>query len=234
MSALEDWIAELFAEPQLLRMGHAQRKADLNLGLGWLYYALGRIVRPATAVVIGSFRGFAPLVLARALADNGEGGRLHFIDPSLVDDFWRDPVAVQRYFGSHGVTNVDHHGMTTQQFVASDAYRDLLAPGLVLVDGYHTADQARFDFEAFADKLAPQGIILLHDSVWRQSSPMYGPGREYVRNVVDFVDELKSDAAWQLFDVPFGEGLTLVRRPAAPTTCADPSPPAPRAEEARP
>jgi predicted O-methyltransferase YrrM len=234
MPALEEWIAQLFADPQLLRMGHAQRKADLNLGLGWLYYALGRIIRPTTAVVIGSFRGFAPLVFARALADNAEGGRLHFVDPSLVDDFWSEPSAVQRYFGGFDATNIIHHRATTQEFVSSDAYRGLDPPGLVLVDGYHTAEQARFDFEAFADKLAPQGMILLHDSVWREPSPMYGPGREYVRNVVDFVEALKTEAAWQTFDVPFGAGLTLVRRRVLPPTCLDPSPPAPLQTEERP
>jgi len=234
MLALDDWIAQLFADPQLLRMGHAQRKADLNLGLGWLYYALGRILRPQTAVVIGSFRGFAPLVIARALADNAEGGRVHFIDPSLVDDFWRDPAVVRSYFDSFGVSNIVHHRATTQEFVATQAYRQLAPAELVMVDGYHTAEQARFDFEAFADKLAPQGIVLLHDSVWRQSSPMYGPGREYIRNVVDFVEQLKVDPAWQAFDLPFGEGLTLVRRPALPPACVDPSPPAPVTDEARP
>jgi predicted O-methyltransferase YrrM len=231
MPALDDWIAQLLADPQMLRMGHGQRAADQNLGLGWLYYALGRIVRPASAVVIGSFRGFAPLIFARALADNADGGQLHFIDPSLVDGFWRDPAAVKQYFGDYGVTNVVHHRATTQEFITTDAYRQLEPLGLVMVDGYHTADQARYDFEAFADKLAPQGIILLHDSIWRNASPMYGPGREYVRNVVDFVEELKADARWQVFDLPFGEGLSLVRRPLAPPTCLDPSPPSPRREE---
>jgi predicted O-methyltransferase YrrM len=229
MSSLNDWIAALFAHPNLLRMGHAQRAEDQNLGLGWLYYALARILRPTTVVVIGSYRGYAPLVFARALADNAEGGELHFIDPSLVDDHWKDPLEVRNYFGEFDAINVTHHRMTTQEFVAAPVFHELQAPGIVLVDGYHTAEQARFDFNAFAPKLAPQGLILLHDSVWRQPSPMYGPGREYVRDVVDFVTELKTDAAWQVFDLPFGEGLSLVRRAVAPPECLDPSLPPVRA-----
>ncbi len=216
MSSLNEWIAELFACPDLLRMGHAQRKDDLNLGLGWLYYALGRILRPSVGVVIGSFRGFAPLVLARALSDNGEGGAVHFIDPSLVDDFWRDGATVEAHFEQFGLTNVVHHCLTTQQFVETPAYRQLEAPGIVLVDGYHTAAQAKFDFDAFAEKLAAEGVVLLHDSIWKQTSPMYGPGREYVRDVVDFVAELKERPAWQVFDLPFGEGVSLVRRVTTP------------------
>lgn len=221
MNSLNDWIAALFAHPNLLRMGHGQRAEDQNLGLGWLYYALARIFRPTSIVVIGSYRGFAPLVFARALADNSAGGELHFIDPSLVDDHWKDPAAVQAYFGEFEATNITHHCMTTQDFLTTPAFRELEPPGIVFVDGYHTAEQARFDFNAFADKLAPQGIILLHDSVWRTPSPMYGPGREYVRDVVDFVSELKADPEWQVFDLPFGEGLSLVRRAVAPPECLD-------------
>ena len=91
---MNDWIATLFQQPDLLRMGHGQRSEDLNLGLGWLYYGLTRAIRPSTIVAIGSFRGFVPLVLGKASQDNVENGRVYFIDPSLVDDFWKDPARV--------------------------------------------------------------------------------------------------------------------------------------------
>ena len=72
---MTDWIARLLERPDLQGMGHGQRVEDLNLGLGWLYYALARLLRPRIVVVIGSYRGFAPLVFGRALADNQESGR---------------------------------------------------------------------------------------------------------------------------------------------------------------
>src|SRR4029079_12750507 len=78
----EEFIRQLFSNPDMLRMGHFQRLDDFNLGLGWMYYALGRIIRPSTAVVIGSYRGFAPSVIAKSLSDNTEGGEVVFIDPS--------------------------------------------------------------------------------------------------------------------------------------------------------
>ena len=62
---LSAWIARVYANPELRRMGHNQRLEDLNLGLGWLYYGFARLVRPARAVVIGSWRGFVPLVIAK-------------------------------------------------------------------------------------------------------------------------------------------------------------------------
>jgi predicted O-methyltransferase YrrM len=216
MEPLTDWIAKLFDERDLLRMGHAQRAEDLNLGLGWLYYALVRVVRPKCAVVIGSYRGFVPLVLARALSDNAERGELYFIEPSLVDDFWKDDLAVRDYFGSFGCGQIRHYRQTTQEFVESKTYQQLEDIGILFIDGYHSAEQAEFDFDVFADKLAPQGLVLLHDSVWRLPSRIYGPGREYVQDVVDFIEVLKGRPQWQVLDLPLGDGVTVVRRSELP------------------
>jgi hypothetical protein len=58
---LGKWIARLLADRGLRGQGHAQRVEDGNLGLGWIYYALGRLL-PRTVVVIGSLRGFTPLI----------------------------------------------------------------------------------------------------------------------------------------------------------------------------
>jgi predicted O-methyltransferase YrrM len=209
---MNDWIAKLFEQRDLTRMGHGQRVADLNLGLGWLYYGLARVLRPAAVVVIGSFRGFVPLVFGKALADNGENGLVHFIDPSLVDDFWREPQGVRDYFARYGVTNVRHYLMTTQQFVASESYHALERVGIVFVDGYHSEEQARFDYEAFRELLALDGIVLFHDSVRCDTSRIYGPGRDYECRVKHFINSLKLNPRLQVFDLPFFEGVTLVRR----------------------
>jgi predicted O-methyltransferase YrrM len=211
-----DWIARLFQDPQMLGMGHAQRLADANLGLGWVYYALARLLRPARIVVIGSYRGFAPLVFGRALHDNGEGGSLWFIDPSLADGFWSDPRAVSAHFAGYGVTNVRHFLMTTQEFVATESYRMIGPVGLLHVDGLHTEEQAEFDFDAFAPNLTPSAIALFHDSVDIGVSKLYGPERAYTRTVRRLMDRLKQRSDLQVFDLPFGAGLTLVRRAELP------------------
>lgn len=209
---MTDWIAQLFEHPDLTRMGHGQRVEDLNLGLGWLYYGLARTIRPQVAVVIGSYRGFVPLVLGKALADNGEHGQVWFIDPSLVDDFWRNSRAVTEHFERFGVTNVRHVLMTTQEFVRSEAYRDLGSVGIVFVDGFHSEEQARFDFNAFRERLAPDGVVLFHDTRRVKMSNMYGQDRRYELRVKCFVDSLKSDRDWQVFDLPYFDGVSLVRR----------------------
>jgi len=209
---MRNWINTLFENKDLLRMGHHQRAEDANLGLGWLYYALARVLRPSRVVVIGSFRGFVPLIFSKALADNSEGGEVWFIDPSIVDDFWKDPSVVQQFFGGFGVSNIKHFLMTTQQFVMSESYRSLEGIGIVFIDGYHSEQQARFDYEAFQANLCPEGIILFHDSVKVRISRMYGPDRPYEHRVKCFVDKLKDDSGLQVFDLPFGDGVTFVRK----------------------
>jgi predicted O-methyltransferase YrrM len=209
---LGEWIAELYSQPEMLLMGHNQRADDLNLGLGWLYYALGRLLHPARVVVIGSYRGFAPLVLAKALSDNVEDGSVVFIDPSMVDEFWTEPAAVQQHFAALGATNIEHHQMTTQEFVTTETYSTLGEIGLLFVDGYHSAEQARFDYEAFRDRLTPRSFVLFHDSMSERESTIYGSDKKYTLSVRRFIDELKGDASLQVLDVPFGTGLTMVRK----------------------
>jgi len=207
-----DWITRVMAHPRLLLSGHAQRAEDQNLGLGWLYYSLGRILRPRLAVVIGSWRGFVPLMLAKALQDNLEGGEVIFIDPSLVDDFWKQPAEVSAYFRSLGVENIRHFRMTTQEFVGSSEYGLLDELGLVFIDGRHTQEQAAFDYNAFKPLLSPRGLVLLHDSMVVRDDKVYGADKAYKMTVKYFVDRLKEDASLQVFDLPFGaSGLTLVR-----------------------
>lgn len=208
---MDEFIRRLYEDPQLQRMGHAQRAEDLNLGLGWQYYALARIIRPRSAVVVGSYRGFAPMVIAKALADNLEGGEVCFIDPSMVDDFWRDAVAVGAHFRRYGLDNIRHHCATTQQFVEGAEYAQLQDVGLLMIDGMHTAEQARFDYLAFLDKLSEDAVVLFHDSTGPKLSPIYGSDRVYRHTVYRLIERLHATAGLEVLSLPFDSGITMVR-----------------------
>ncbi len=213
-----DWLEKILAQEDLGMMGHGQRPGYLDLGLGWLYYALARLLRPARVVCIGSWRGFVPIVLGHALKHNGEGGRITFIDPSLVDDFWSKPQRTRAWFESFGLENIEHHRLTTQEFVGTEAYRTLAAVGLLFVDGYHTAEQARFDHEVFLERLTQDAYILFHDSIRPKFSALYGEDKCYTHTVHLYIDELKRRPELQVIDFPFGAGLSLVRRAAIVAT----------------
>lgn len=214
-----DWIARVIEQPRLLLSGHGQRAEDRNLGLGWLYYSLGRVMRPRRAVVIGSWRGFAPLMFGKALQDNLEGGEIIFIDPSLVDDFWKHKTEVDAYFRGLGVENIRHFRMTTQEFVGSPDYQSMEEVGIVFIDGRHTQEQAKFDYDSFKPLLAERGVVMLHDSMVVRDDKVYGAAKAYTMTVKYFVDQLKQDPTLQVFDLPFGaSGLTLVRSLAGEAT----------------
>jgi predicted O-methyltransferase YrrM len=207
---LSAWIRQLFSDTALTGMGHAQRVDDLNLGLGWIYYGLARVACPQRVVVIGSYRGFAPMVFARALADNSEGGRVTFIDPSMVDEFWCDSARVQAHFAAHGIDNIDHYCMTTQQFVESAAWKGVGEIGILMVDGFHSEEQARFDHQAFAPQLG-DGYALFHDSVRERLSRIYDADNPYLHTVKRYMDALRRDPAWEVLTLPYGDGLCMVR-----------------------
>lgn len=205
MSSMFTWVSQLLTIDKLVESGHGQRREDKNLGLGWLYYALVRIYRPKTVVIIGSWRGFVPIVLAHACEDNLEGGEVIFIDPSLVDDFWKDPKTVREHFSGFGSANIRHFCMTTQEFVKTDEYKALDKIGMLFVDGMHTAEQARFDHEAFVEKLI--GPTLFHDSLSVQLSTLYGT--PYRHTVGQYVEDLRA-RDFPMLNIDHGQGVAIV------------------------
>jgi predicted O-methyltransferase YrrM len=214
---MQEFIRQLFSDPQMLRMGHAQRAADLNLGLGWIYYGLARLIRPQIAVVIGSYRGFVPALMARALSENSEQGRVVFIDPSYADEFWKDPARVQEHFKALGVNNVHHFCQTTQEFALGADYAALGSVGLLMVDGYHSAEQARFDYLTFLPKLSSDSAAIFHDTLRERTSTFYGAERAYQHTVCHLMERLRTLAGVEVLTLPFGAGATLVRgRPESP------------------
>ena len=128
-------------DPGLLRsifryakpLGHFESADDLNLGFGYLYYALGRMLRPRQVLVIGSGFGFSVVCLALALRDNASGA-LNFVDPSysLIGNGpfktvggtaqWDDPEKVKRHFARFGVEHIvrHHHQRSDEYFAGYD------------------------------------------------------------------------------------------------------------------
>lgn len=208
---LDTYIAHLFGyDKKMARMGHGQSMADNNLGLGWIYYALARAYRVEHALVIGSLRGFVPSVIARALLDNEKSGRVSFVDPSLADDFWSDPKRVQDHFHALGTPNVTHYRYTTQEFIQTLEYARLDSIGLLMIDGWHTAEQARLDYLAFLPKLNEQAVVLFHDSTSKIKTGIYGKEKAYRHTVHLLIERLEETAGLQVFTFPVSSGVTLV------------------------
>ena len=190
-------------------MGHNQDHERLDLGLGWFYYGLTRSLRPSRVVVIGSWRGFAPMLMAQALQDGGLDGELVFIDPSLADGQWRS--GVDEYFSGFGIHCIRHFCETSQEFLAAGR----LEPGsidLLFIDGYHTEEQCRLEFEGFWPLLTERAVSLFHDSSSRIISKIYGPDKRYEHTVWRFVDELRARPELEVVNLDIAQGVAMVKR----------------------
>jgi predicted O-methyltransferase YrrM len=207
---IDQFVSLLLAEPVMSQMGHGQDPDEEDLGLGWIYYGLVRTLKPKTIVVIGSYRGFVPIVLRRAQLDSG-GGDLHFIDPSLVDDFWKEPSRTAEHFAGFQASGIQAHLHTTQEFAVSEAFAALERVDLLFVDGYHTAEQCRLDHETFLPLMPPGSIALFHDAVRERISRIYGEDRAYTHTVCHYIDELKANPDYEVLTMPVADGLALVR-----------------------
>ena len=206
---LPSLIDHMKGHDDLWRMGHGQNQEASDLGLGWLYYGLARALRPSLAVVIGSWRGFVPMLIGQAIQDANSNGKLIFIDPSFVDGQWKDDVTA--YFQGFGVNCVSHYCQTSEDFLASHRLT-ANSVDLLFIDGYHTAEQCRLEYEGFTPLLAPGAMTLFHDSASHTISKIYGQDRKYEHTVWRYIEELKRDPGLEVTNVEIAKGVALVRR----------------------
>lgn len=213
-------------DPELIRsifvhakpLGHHEDAGNLNLGFGFLYYALVRTLRPKHVLVIGSGFGFSVTCLALGLKDNTKG-RLTFVDPSysvLTDGpfktvggtaQWDNPEKVARHFARFGLDGLlTHHRLRSDEFFARYAALALPEIDLAFIDGSHAYEDVRHDFVSTLRHAHKNSYLLLHDT------NIYV--RELVRHagVKRWLREVKREKqAFELIDFPFASGVSIVR-----------------------
>src|SRR5436309_684644 len=110
-----------------------QRESLENLGFGWFYFGLARVLDPKKVLVIGSGRGFAVACLALGM-EQGTDAEVRFVDPGYeswsvdgkqdsADGMWQSAEQAARHFSTHlGLTNVKQFRLRSDE--AFQRFRD--------------------------------------------------------------------------------------------------------------
>ena len=182
--------AEVFAYTDLFVSPYNAR-IDWKSGLGecvHLLYGWVRATKPAVVVEIGSARGMSACAMALACRQN-HSGRVYSIDPHSVNDWNDDGTGGNTY--EFFVDRLQRYKLTEwceviratsdQAAIKWDRPIDLL-----FIDGDHTYEGVKRDFDLFLKWVRPTGIVAFHDTLWG-----YYPNGRPGMGVPRFLDELR-------------------------------------------
>jgi len=168
---------------------------DFVSGLGdsaWLLYGLTRSLKPNVCVEIGSARGKSACYMGMALKDNGRG-KLYAIDPHTKTD-WNDWYGVDsleafnRNIRKAGVNQYVELLRGTSAEIATGWAKKI---DLLFIDGDHSYEGIRFDWETFSKFLTDFAITIFHDTTYELGSN-YDPNSCKL-GVARLVEELRTE-----------------------------------------
>lgn len=188
-------------------------RVDFQSGIGngfFVLYGLVRSLKPQVIVETGSARGKSTCALALACRQN-ERGMVYAIDPHTPNkwseyhtsgynlDFLKDRIA------DYSIGDWCQILQSTSAEVAKSWDKPI---DMLWIDGDHTYDGVKLDFELFAPFLKPTAMVVFHDSMWeyRRDSPHY---RDDL-GVPKFLNELKLKG-YQSITLPCLPGMTLLQ-----------------------
>ena len=211
---------------------------DLHLGDGLIVYSIIQHMRAKNCVCIGSGGGFVPRIMTQARYDLHQQG----IFEGNSDYNWGDIGATYVIDACNGIggpndlENEDsfYRKSFHPRFIKSTsekAYYDFfviqdIKIDVLFIDGDHSYEGVKLDFELYSKILSPKGIILIHDTDGEYEESLIvsedakkdhhrfdGPSR--------LIKELQLNPEWNLVnlfnfrilnDKPSSSGITIVNR----------------------
>lgn len=150
----------------------AHNNRGYDLGFGYLHYSFIRNLKPQKVLCVGSQKGFIPAICGIACKDNKQG-IVHFVDAGYdcrIDEehdkswggvgVWKD--ATKDYWKPircEEIINI--HCMTTEQF--KEKLEPYVTFGYIYIDGDHSYEGVKRDYDIFYPHLADGGIMAFHD-----------------------------------------------------------------------
>lgn len=160
-------IKETFAPDGAAEREHNARPH--SAGFGSIHYSLITNLRPERVLAIGSRHGYVPSIIALALKANGSG-TLDFVDANYgdtthgvdvafggVENWSGDPADKFSRFGLRDA--ISFHIQRSSDFFA--ACKSKFA--YIYLDGNHSYEGSRYDFEESLKLATDDALIVLHD-----------------------------------------------------------------------
>jgi predicted O-methyltransferase YrrM len=184
-------------------------RSGVGEGLATLY-GLARSLRPAVVVETGSARGKSTCALALACRQNGRG-MVYAIDPHSPNswaEFHTDGNNLEFLQGRLRRYRLDPwcRILRTTSVEAVKGWAEKI--DLFFIDGDHSYEGVKADFELFRPFLRPTALIVFHDTMWE-----YLRDNEYYRasmGVPQYLSELK-DQGYHTVTLPCVPGLTILQ-----------------------
>lgn len=188
---------------------HNLDRKTANLGYGWLHYALIRIQQPARVLCVGSRYGFIPAICALACKDNRKG-HVDFVDAGFNQDInepnhwgglgiWKKIIPSKYFNFSNLHRHLSLHLMTTADYVHKNPHSRW---EYVYLDGDHSYNGVKSDYDRFYPKVTKGGFILFHDS-------HMNPDKYLDYGVKRFINTLPSV---HRIDLPGTYGLSIIQK----------------------
>lgn len=195
----------------IMPSGHSNEPWESGLGRqAYLLYGLVRSLQPKTIVEIGSARGLSACTMALACRHNNLGN-VFAVDPHTLNDWTDSPKTnkeqldfFQKRINDYDLKNFCQIVQSTSEEVASTWNQSI---DLLFIDGDHSYEGVRKDFEVFKPWLTSRSLVLFHDSGWEfnRESKWYRQDM----GVPKYLDQLKLDG-FQSVTVLDEAGLTLL------------------------
>jgi predicted O-methyltransferase YrrM len=207
------WLRRVRSIPAQFRSARMKSRAKyIRSGLGdsaELLYGLVRSIKPEVCVEIGSALGSTASYIGMALKENGRG-TLYAIDPHEPTE-WNDFNAVdsfKEFMGNISAIGVREQVSIIRSYSDAAARNWTLPIDFLLIDGDHSYDGVKRDWELFLPHVKPTGIVVFHDTMW--DLPPYAGKVRSDMGVPRFVDELRQQG-YQVLTIDRDYGLSLVQ-----------------------